>query len=238
MPRDREIFHGVRTWLGRSAERLLARLRPRGWQTGCLSTVPFSPPSDIPVSVPPPVGWTWLPGLWEEFNQGGGPVPNGGPISVTHPAAKHVDRSHPAAADVPGGGTINAPWATIQYALNQLNSGGTLYIHRPNDPNPARVGLYEEHLLIDGRQGSPAQPFWVIAEFGVRVSNLNSTQPGLRVRNSAYWVLQNFELDGGGANARRNPATGQIDLVTGVEISHSLRGGRPPPPRPAPRAGR
>jgi hypothetical protein len=81
--------------------------------------------------------------------------------------------------------------------------------------------MYEEHLLIDGRQGSPALPFWVIAEGDVRVSDLNSTDPGLRVQNSSYWAIQNFKFDGGGKSARLNQTTGQIDRVTGVEIRQS-----------------
>ena len=199
-------------------ERLIPR--PRAWQTGCLSSGTFAPPSDIPVSNPPPVGWTWIPGLWEEFG-GSGTPPNGGPVSVNHPSAKHVDRLHPAAANDPNGGTSSAPWATIQFALANLQPGGTVYVHRPNDPNPAKDGMYEEHLLIDGRQGSPALPFWVIAEGDVRVSDLNSTDPGLRVQNSSYWAIQNFKFDGGGKSARLNQTTGQIDRVTGVEIRQS-----------------
>jgi hypothetical protein len=220
VPSERGILHWLRALLRRLTGGPLAPLRPRSWQTGCLSTGTFTPPSDIPVSDPPPVDWTWVPALWEAFPGSGGP-PNVGPPGSTDPRSRHVDRSHLAAADVPGGGTINAPWATIQYALDRLNPGESLYIHKPNDPIPARVGLYEEHLLIDQRQGSLAQPFWVIADPGVRISNLNSTQPGLHVRDSTYWALLNFELDGGGANARRDPATGKIDLVAGIQMDHS-----------------
>src|SRR5215210_2166423 len=81
-------------------------LRPRAWQTGCLTSGTFTPPSDIPVPIPPPVDWTWIPALWEEFwpGGGGGKPPNLGPVSWTDPSAKHVDRSHPGAANNPNGG--------------------------------------------------------------------------------------------------------------------------------------
>jgi Right handed beta helix region len=216
----RKILYRLRGLLDWIPKWLFSRRRPRSWQTGCLSTGIFTPPNEIPTPVPPPVDWPWIPGLWEEF-PGTGKPPNVGPPGWNDPRSKHVDRSHPAAADVPGGGSFNAPWATIQYALDQLNPGDGLYIHRPSDPNPARVGLYEEHLFIDARQGSPWNPFWVIAVPGVRVQDLKSTRPGLHIRKSSYWVFQDFELDGGGANARRNPATGKIDLVTGISIDHS-----------------
>jgi hypothetical protein len=120
---------------------------------------------------------------------------------------KHVDRSHPKAANDPNGGTSNAPWQTIQFGLNQLKPLELLYIHS---------GVYNEHLLIDGRPGSPTQPYWVMAAPGVIIKDLNSTNAGLRVHNSTYWVLLNLELDGGG-NTRTNPKR-----VAGIDIDHAL----------------
>jgi hypothetical protein len=213
----------VLRWIRKRLRQLLAgttRVAHRSWPMGCLTTGTFTPPDNILGPAPPRTDWTGVPSLLQEFRgpQVGG-RPNSGPTPPQDPRSKHVDRSHHAAANVPGGGTHNSPWASIQYAIDQLKSGETVYVHKPSDPNPAQDGLYIENLDITGRQGSSAQPFWVIADPGVRLKDPKSSTPGLRVEDSAYWVLQGFELDGGGVAARTDPMTGAIGLAAGVAVA-------------------
>ncbi len=58
----------------------------------------------------------------------------------------------PSGSDLPSGGSLAAPWATIQYGANRIVAGDTLYI---------RAGTYAAGLLLSARSGTAAAPLTI-----------------------------------------------------------------------------
>jgi hypothetical protein len=110
--------------------------------------------------------------------------------ALTMPAASasgttyYVDVNHPQAEDSSDHGSINKPWKTIQYALEQLQAGDTLFV---------RGGVYYEKIVRTGNSGTEEAPITVKAYPGEKVI-VQGDQDGtlLHTLSGQGWIIEDI----------------------------------------------
>jgi len=108
------------------------------------------------------------------------------PGAATSGATYYVDGGHAQAEDRSDHGSIERPWQTIEYALEQLEPGDTLYV---------RAGVYASGYLelTEAHSGLPEAPITVRAYPGETVLLQNGKM--LWFQGASWWVLEGLHFD-------------------------------------------
>ncbi|HEX9984019.1 MAG TPA: right-handed parallel beta-helix repeat-containing protein [Thermoanaerobaculia bacterium] len=84
-------------------------------------------------------------------------------------------------------GTLSSPWATIQYGVNQLAAGDTLYV---------RGGTYMENVLMWNKHGSSTAVIYVVnyPNESPVIDGTGKTESGFVINESSYIYFGGFEV--------------------------------------------
>ncbi len=111
--------------------------------------------------------------------------------------------------DQTGDGSEDAPWRTLQYAVNQLQSGHTLHVHAGTYTNVSVS-------LASAQPGTALGPITVSGAPGETPPTLVGTSSGPAfLVNKSYWILKNVVID---MNHAAQPAL----LFTGTDSHHAV----------------
>jgi len=104
-------------------------------------------------------------------------------------------------------GSIEMPWASIQYGIDNIEAGDSLFI---------RDGIYEENLIVS-HSGTKLNPLYISSFKGEKVKisgKINNEKiPVISLEKVKYIVLQGFEIG--------NEPDESSDAVVGIEINTS-----------------
>ncbi|MBN8228969.1 SBBP repeat-containing protein [Corallococcus macrosporus] len=138
----------------------------------------------------------------------------------------------PYCSDNSDGLTPQTAWATLQYAVDHVPPGGTIYVHQPAF-TPSPDDRYSEQVVIS-RAGSPSQPFRIMRAPEEMVSSsgfyanptlyspMHATQnrrlaPLVFVDGAAYWSVEGLSID-----CEEAPVVG-ITLFNTVNVQPRIR---------------
>jgi parallel beta-helix repeat protein len=109
-------------------------------------------------------------------------------------------------SDDTGDGSIGNPWATLEYADNQMTGGDTLYI---------RAGTYTERFYISGLSGTSGNHTYISAYNG-EAAIIDGTGISYGSGSGFFTIASNYVdfVDMEVRNANMTGATGGINLIT------------------------
>ena len=115
------------------------------------------------------------------------------------PDTYFVDKDNLSASDVPGNGSESNPWATIAYALSQIDGGDTILVK----DSPTAYTIPGTTLVITGDSGTPTKYTELKAYPGHTPSIVGSgntgriafgTLPPAAPVETSYWRIEGFEI--------------------------------------------
>ncbi len=149
--------------------------------TGCTSGMRVTALPSVPPSVSP-IGGTASPSAdpTAALSQADDQTATSPPLTLTSEA---VYVSPNGSDDNPG--TLDQPWRTLQYAVDQVGPGATVYV---------RAGLYAESVHIH-RSGEEGRPITLMPFEGEPVTINGGAFPALAdMTGTQYWAIEGFTL--------------------------------------------
>jgi hypothetical protein len=125
----------------------------------------------------------------EEVAAGTDPLDHSSPLLAASGTVFYVDNSgSPRCANTTSGGSETKPWCTINYAIERMKGGDTLYV---------KAGTYTERVYINRPAGTASQHTTIQAYPGHKVVIKSTGFSGsgrVKIENTSYITFNGFEI--------------------------------------------